>query len=231
MIKTCDITPTIYNSQSRDFQLLGRALEIIFNYSKTETDLLKECPMSDDSDDDMLPLLATTLGFRSKHKYVDRDLRAVLSSFSDMLKYKGSIQSVELAIRALLHAQRISDKFEVVSETDETNTSHYLCNYKIYISSDVTDLVLLEDLFDYILPAGFTYEFILTTFSEPYTSKIAVQQVQASASLKSKSIGQVSQPTGTNMAKLTTETLNSSSVASQISSAVVVGKDLNGTEE
>lgn len=160
MIKVRDLVPTIYYNKSRDFQALGRVFEVLYNYAKTGTDLV----LNSYEDTKMLDLLAKTLGFNSKHNYNTDDLVTLCNTFILILKNKGSKKSIEDSITALLNAQHIESKFYVNDLYNENNVKEH--SLEIYIPSDLDDLVLLEDLFDYILPAGYTYRFIYSVFPD-----------------------------------------------------------------
>lgn len=170
MIKTKDLVPSIYYNKSRDFQAIGRTFEVIYNYLKTNTDLV----LNSYEDIKMLDLLAKTVGFNSKHTYNTDDLYALCNSFVTILKNKGSIKSIELAVILLLNAQHIESKFYVDDVTDASNKKQH--SLDIYIPKELSDTILLDDLFDYILPAGYTYRFIKSTFiSEPRNTYAYVQ--------------------------------------------------------
>ena len=155
--------PEVYYNQSRDFQSLARAFEVLFNYAKTNVDVLRGLPFSDNLDTKLLNLLAYTLGFATKHNYNEKDLYNVCSTFAKLLKKKGSIDAIDLAIRALLNAQQISEFYDKSSIARDLDDKYHLI---ITLPYGVQDLVLLEDLFDYILPAGFTYSFKFAIRSE-----------------------------------------------------------------
>ena len=162
MINLQKSVPEIYYNASRDFQFVARTLEVLVNYLKTNADIMKAFPLSDNFDVHLVTLLAYTLGFNSKHNYNANDLLNVCSSFATIIKNKGSITSIKLAVNALLNAQQIDKRAEV---SFDRNDSH---NLLIYLPIEVSDIVLLEDLFDYILPCGFTYSFIYANFTEEY---------------------------------------------------------------
>lgn len=147
MIKTKKLVPSVYYDKSRDFQLLGRTYDIIFNYLKTNIDTIYNNPLSKNSDKSLLDLMTLTLGFKSQHNYNVNQLAAMCSSFMVALKNKGNIQSIRLAIDTLLQAEGISQ--ESISEVDYEN--HVLV---IYIPTELKDLNLFNDLLSYILPAG-----------------------------------------------------------------------------
>ena len=163
MIKVQKLVPEIYYSQSRDFQFLGRVFEVLANYVKMNIDLVAENPLSKNSDDKMINLLTTTLGFETKHDYNTQDLRAICNVFVDLVRRKGAKSSIEDACRTLMSVQNLSGYLSVEDEEEEDSITHehaktYTIN--IYIPAELTDLILLEDLFDYILPAGYEYRFI-----------------------------------------------------------------------
>ena len=147
MIKTKKLVPSVYYDKSRDFQLLGRTYDIIFNYLKTNIDTIYNNPLSKNSDKSLLDLMTLTLGFKSQHNYNVNQLAAMCSSFMVALKNKGNIQSVQLAIDTLLQAEGISQGS--ISEVDYEN--HVLV---IYVPTELKDLNLFNDLLSYILPAG-----------------------------------------------------------------------------
>jgi len=172
MIKTKNLVPEVYYDQSRDFQFFGRVHEIVYNYIKTNIDLMTGLPLSDNVDLSMINLLLTTLGFTRRHVYNAEDLKKICGVFVELLRLKGSKKSVELAIATLMNAQNLTGRFDVIDTTDELGNKLY--SLDIYLPKDIQDLVLLEDIFDYILPAGYTYRFSYTEYSDTYTLPVEV---------------------------------------------------------
>lgn len=82
-----------------------------------------------------------------------------------MLKKKGTLESIETCVRALFHTQNIQSRVRV-----EVNVP-YPSNVMIYIPTILDDIVLLEDVFDYILPTGMTYTFNYGGWSEESSSE------------------------------------------------------------
>lgn len=153
MIKLQDLTPQVYYNQSRDFQFIGRLYDLVLNYLKTNSDNLYNLPLSDNTNEQTLSLLATTLGFKMRRNYDSKQLVAVCSVLPKVLKYKGSLKSVLIAAQAILNANGISQK--LIYDIEENNTKLVL-----YVSSYLTNLNLLYDLLDYILPAGMSFNII-----------------------------------------------------------------------
>lgn len=153
MLKTKNLVPEVYYNHSRDFQFLGRTLDVLFNYSKMNADLMLGLPLSNNADDKMILLTASSLGFDTRHNYNTRDLKNICSVFADLVKNKGTKGAIERAVKTLMNAQNISGSLLVTID----NSTYTV---KIFIPYGLKDLVLLEDLFDYILPAGYDYRFI-----------------------------------------------------------------------
>lgn len=147
MLKTQFLVPEVYYKKSRDFQIIGRTYDIVFNYLKTNIDTIYNNPLNDSSDKKLLDLLAMSLGFKSKHLYNTKQLAAMCSMFMSTLKNKGSMTSIQLAINTLLQVEGI-EKSCILNFDYTTNTLY------IYVSQELTDLNLFNDLLTYILPAG-----------------------------------------------------------------------------
>ena len=155
MIKLQNYTPEIYYKESRDFQFIGRLYDLVLNSIKTEVDLLYYLPLSVNSDDKLLELLSMTFGFKSKHQYSAKQLKAICSVFSEIIKNKGSIKALKIACEALFNAMDISQglDYDFTPGKDKTELN-------LYISEEFDDINILYDLLDYILPAGVSCKII-----------------------------------------------------------------------
>lgn len=156
MIKLQDLTPEVYYRQSRDFQYIGRLYDLVLNSVKTNTDMIYDIPNSDAAGSKMIDLLTLTLGFKPKHNYSVKQLAAICSIFQTILRNKGSVYAIELACTALLHAEGITDECKVYFD-EKTYTA------TIMISQELSDISLLNDLLDYILPAGISCIIVRST--------------------------------------------------------------------
>lgn len=156
MIEVRTQVPRVYYSESRDFQLIGRLFESIINYNKTNIDCMEGIKDVNDTPDSLVNLLAKTVGFESKHEYDIHDLKIICGCFSSILKYKGTRVAIDKAISALLNSQGIDEDYyvEYPPDTDEIN------QINIYLPSNVSDIILLKDLFNYILPVGWSYSLL-----------------------------------------------------------------------
>lgn len=146
MIKTQYCVPETLYRDSRDFQLLGRVFDVVFNSLKSNSELIATNPLSDNMDEGLLNLLAATVGLQTLHNYNNPQLRAVCSAFSSMLRTKGTRKSLELATNALLGAEGISKKARVEFDKQQ--------GVKVFLPIEMRDITLLNDLLDYLIPAG-----------------------------------------------------------------------------
>lgn len=148
MIKLEDLTPEIYYKQSRDFQLLGRLYDVVINSVKTNADLINQVPgNAQELSASFATILATTLGFDTKHQYPTKQMAAICSVFSQIMREKGTLSAVQTAGAAILRSEGITDQF--------------VCNkngsvLEVFIPEDLSDITLFTDLLNYILPAGMT---------------------------------------------------------------------------
>ena len=145
MIKLQDLTPSIYYEQSRDFQFIGRLYDIVLNYIKTNADNLYTLPIGKNMDEKLLNLLAFTLGFQSKHHYNSKQLLAICSVLPLILKHKGSLNAILIAVNSILYAEGINQALNYEFKNN---------NLVLYLSPDLSNLTLLKDIMIYILPAG-----------------------------------------------------------------------------
>ena len=158
MIKLQDYTPEVYYRESRDFQFIGRLYDLVLNYVKTNADLIYSLPLSDNSDNQFIDLMAMTLGFHAKHKYTSQQLKAICFVLSEIIRNKGTIKALTIACDAIFHAEGIQGQFDYGLTNNNTNII-------IYLPQELSDTTLLNDLFEYILPAGMSCQ-IIKTYSE-----------------------------------------------------------------
>ena len=145
MIKLQELTPSVYYEQSRDFQFIGRLYDIVLNYIKTNADNLYTLPIGKNMDEKLLNLLAFTLGFQSKHHYNSKQLLAICSVLPLILKHKGSLNTILIAVNSILYAEGINQALDYEFKDN---------NLVLYLSPELSDLTLLKDIMIYILPAG-----------------------------------------------------------------------------
>lgn len=151
MIDVYRSTPQIYYDNSRDFQFIARTLEALANHCKTAADMVVDSPFDSNTDVKLLPLLAKTLGFDGSHRYSDVEFRAICSSFVEIMRSKGTFKAIRKTVELFMTAKGVSGDYEVgYDDADKTTII-------VRIPSEIIDTTLLEDVFDYILPAGMNY--------------------------------------------------------------------------
>ena len=165
LIKFQDLTPEVYYKRSRDFQYIGRLFDLVLNNAKMNTDIISSLPLNPDMDPRLLDLLALTLGFKSKHEYNIKQLAALCSIFPFVLRNKGSKLAIETACNALLNAEGITKEASV--EVSNQTVS-------IFLPSGLSDLNLLKDLLNYILPAGMSCSIVREATLVPPSSTTLV---------------------------------------------------------
>ncbi len=115
-IKTQNLLPGVYCSESRDFQLFCRALDVIVNAVKYDADSIPQLNSTDDIRENMLDLLQTKLGFVPSQTYSTDKLRIILSVIPLLRRYKGCRQGIEYALNAYskIYQLKIPVVFRVV---------------------------------------------------------------------------------------------------------------------
>lgn len=155
MIKTQLLTPEVYYKESRDFQLFGRLYDSVFNYLKTEIDLIKTFPLNNNQDTSFVELLLKTLGFRNLREYQTDQLLALASIWVKTIKNKGSFQAIKDVVNLILRTENITNPAEIVLDTVNQEMPTVVIKIKDLISSQESSL--LEEVLNYILPIGTAY--------------------------------------------------------------------------
>ena len=153
MLRMRQMVPNVYYDHSRDFQLIGRLYELVANMVKTNADMLYNLPVSDNMNERLLDLAASTLGFKSLHHYNIDQLKALCSAFASILRKKGNITSIIDACNTLVAAEGIAEEIEVEYDEDAKLLT-------LFVPPQLSDLNLLKDILLYILPAGLSYSIV-----------------------------------------------------------------------
>lgn len=152
MIKTQNLVPEIYYKESRDFQFFGRLYDMLFNYLKTEIDLIRSFPLNNNQDTDFLELILRTLGFRSKRDYQTNQLQALASCWVDLVRNKGSLQSIENLVKCILRAENITGSFLITYDINSYDIPTVVIQIPDLISSQESSLI--EEALNYLMPIG-----------------------------------------------------------------------------
>jgi len=156
MIKTQKMSPSVYYNKSRDFQLFGRLYDIIFNYVKNNAESINDLSTNINPNQKILELMCNTLGFKTTHIYSNEQLGALCSIFLSCIKSKGTAKSILLLLKMICSVENSSQEPEILYgyNTDALT---------IIIPPDITDLTLIRDVLNYIMPVGTSYELISQT--------------------------------------------------------------------
>ena len=168
MIRLQDLVPNVYYEKSRDFQFIGRLFDIVLNSVKTNSDTLYNLPSGKNKDERLLNLLAFTLGFQPRHHYNSKQLEAICSVLPLVIKNKGSLNAIIIATNAILHAEGLTQSLSYSIAPRESIT--------LYLPTQLSDLTLLSDLMNYILPAVLYCNFVKEISKvTPVETKISVK--------------------------------------------------------
>lgn len=161
LIRTQNNVPDVYVNASRDFQLMCRLYDILINDVKYDTEAIKSIINTFMCNTRLLELLQTKLGFFTKSTISDEDLRYVLCAFPDIIKHKGSRQAIEEAVIVFLKLNHINSDFDIeITTIPQSNSSAPPYSIRVGIEGAVRDTHILDEIFRYILPAGFIFEYI-----------------------------------------------------------------------
>lgn len=139
--------PDVYINESRDFQLISRLYDLAFQDVRQSTDSLDHITATMQCRENLLPLLATKLGFFEELNLPEDIYRKVLSAFPTIIKYKGSKYAILLIVNLF---ERISNT-NIIVHMYEDNA---IIVFQTYSSSSE----LLMSLIEYIRPAGYIIE-------------------------------------------------------------------------
>lgn len=173
LLRTQELTPSIYTEESRDFQLLSRLYDSVFNGLKFDTDSIVSLINTKESRTNILQLLQTKLGFFTEKKLDDEKLRNILECFPVLVKNKGSLKAVKETLYLFLRMYSVQSDIEIyylktpssppfsrenpcvlADGSYPENNSLVIRIHSFYTRPDITVLI---ELFKYILPAGVTY--------------------------------------------------------------------------
>lgn len=145
-------TPAEYSAQSRDYQVIARLYTALFNISKMYIDDMQI--WNNNIDNKLIDLRSRTLNFIPKHHWDDDELEAVTSCFKYLMMNKGTSKALEYCVNILLKIENLEGE----SIDQVVNIAGY--NVTIRVPENLFTLGVLEDLIEYLLPAGLTFNII-----------------------------------------------------------------------
>ena len=150
MFRVQNNVPNVYIDESRDFQLIARLIDVAVNGTRFDINTLSNILDPFKTNDRMLELLSTKVGFFAKYSYDSRLLRYAISAFPYILKNKGSKKGITDAISVILKVDGIVDTPQVYID----NKNFVIT---IYTGTKIYNKVALLDILSYIIPIGYTY--------------------------------------------------------------------------
>lgn len=158
MIKVEKFTPEIYSKESRDYQLMCRVYDCIFNSTKADVDSIIHLLNTDTISSTFLPLLKTKLGYNSETILKDDELRYILRVFPYIIRAKGSTKAVEQMVNMCLKLYNLNADYQIrKGEEGSVFGDITLDQHSILIGIDTVlrSTELLRELCEYVMPSGF----------------------------------------------------------------------------
>ena len=159
-IRFQDMTPEVYTDESRDFQILCRLHDSIWNGVKFDAETIKYIIDSRNIQSGLLPLLQTKLGFLTDKRLNDNEIRYVLRVFPDLLRNKGSLLAIRKLLNMCLKLNDISGEFTISYSDKPTIINGISINaHTIIVGIDtiIKNTEMINEIAKYILPAGFSF--------------------------------------------------------------------------
>ena len=145
--------PDVYVNESRDFQVLLRLLTYILAAGENNAYDLKYLNSPNEINSSLLTLMQGKVGFFTDNYYSDAQIRDVVDSFADVVKYKGSMRGVREAVALFFNALNVDGKVNITVNNYVEEGGQYLID--IEVNADVLDFKLLYDLLQYVVPFGY----------------------------------------------------------------------------
>ena len=138
--------------QSRDMQSICKILDLIINSYKTNTDYWVNLIDCDGCPDNMLPLLASYVGYKYDYTESFDTNRLIIKHYPEMIKNRGSKIGMSLATALSVNALGDIDKVEALSmfKLDYQKRDNKLYIYIFFPSN----LSKIRDLIEVVRPAG-----------------------------------------------------------------------------
>lgn len=155
MFRLQDNVPQVYVEQSRDFQLFCRLVDILQNSTKYDIDSIVNLLEPFLTNDRMLELLCTKIGFFPLHHYDANVLRHIISVFPFAVRNKGTAIGIASVVNAIIRAENLTSsdsKREAIVEVAKDDSGGITIN--VYVSYDIENRRALDDVLRYILPVG-----------------------------------------------------------------------------
>ena len=146
--------PEVYVNLSRDFQLLCRLFDVVFNGVKYNIDRAKYLSNPRYCAECYLNLLANKYGFEFSSDIYSDELRVILDSFKQIVMYKGSRKGICEAVNCFSYLKKKKFKYDIKLEEDG--------DIQIIIHGERFDTSILSDILKYVIPTGCNVNYIFS---------------------------------------------------------------------
>lgn len=145
--------------QSRDMQAFCKLFDLLINSCKTNTDYWISLIDFDSCPDQLLPLLASYVGYKYDYTESYDTNRLIIKHYPEMIRNKGSEIGMSLATALSVNALGEIDKVEALAMFRIEYTADASGNIKIYIYFP-SNLSKIRDLIEVVRPAGVGLELV-----------------------------------------------------------------------
>lgn len=167
MFRVEDNVPEVYVQESRDFQLMSRLYDLVFQSTRFSIDSMVHASDTIQCNSSLLNNLSTKIGFFSNLNVTDKELRTILSAFPHIIKHKGTMYGFNL-IMNVFNKLSNSDLQCTYSYTSGLDANNLKIDPHISITYDIASNInfeLLLHLIEYVRPAGCRIVFGEPSFS------------------------------------------------------------------
>lgn len=225
MFRVENNVPDVYIQESRDFQLLSRLYDLVFQSSRFSIDTMQSVSDTLHCQDNILPLIATKVGMFTDVKLTTQAHRYILSVFPYIIKYKGSMQGLTYIANLLGRLLNTNVRVEQ-SEQDFNRVTFY---FKEYYS----DFNILKEVVEYMRPTGCFVDYVIEVSvdidAEKYyfnTNLVATNMKAYSLEDKKKSGVVVSGKGNPYYEDESTDTVNNYHLGSKVGFTQIISKEV-----
>lgn len=176
MFRVENNVPEVYIHESRDFQLISRLYDLVFQSSRFSIDSMTHTSDSLRCNENLLNLLSTKVGFFTKSQFTDNIYRSIICVFPTLIKYKGSFSAIILI--ANLFGRLMNTNVDVTYSSEDGVIT-------IGFEEELTtNTELLFSLLEYVRPTGVFIEYKYKTKMAPPeesfepTDEISIRKVK-----------------------------------------------------
>ena len=158
IIESKNYIPSVLR-QSRDMQAFCKIFDLLINHFKTNVDYWISLIDFDTCPDNLLPLLASYVGYKYDYSESYSTNRLIIKHFPDMIRNRGSNIGLSLATALSVNALGEVDKVEALSMFRIEYGTTTDGKIKIYIFFP-SNLSKIRDLIEIVRPAGCALELV-----------------------------------------------------------------------